>query len=168
MNSPNEETEIAIVGAGVIGIACALRLAKDGAQVLLIDRDEPGMACSFGNAAHIATELVFPFASPQSLRSLPNLLFDSNSPLRIDPGYFAQAAPWLLRFAHNSLPHRYKRGVKALASIQAIAAGETRSLLHAADAEDLLHMGGHLMLAEEARSRPQIEQLRIREGKSVV
>ena len=153
-----EEAEIVIVGGGVIGLACALRLASDGAEVLLIDRDEPGMGCSRGNAAHIATELIFPLASPQSLRALPYFLFNANSPLVIDPGYAVQAAPWLLRFAKSSLPHRYRRGVTALTSIQSIAAEEISSLLHAAGAGNLLHRRGHLMLVEDAASKSRAKQ----------
>jgi len=154
------ETDIAIVGAGIIGLACAFRLASEGADVLLIDRDAPGMGCSFGNAAHIATEQVFPLASPQTLRALPSLLFNPSSPLNIDLAYATRIAPWLLRFAKNSLPNRYQSGVEALAAIQCIAAGEMHQLLKAADAQDTLHMHGHLMLVEQKKSRAQAERRR--------
>ncbi len=165
MNAPSEDAEIAVVGAGVIGLACALRLAHDGADVVLIDRDAPGRGCSFGNAAHIATELVFPLASPQTLLSAPGLVCGSNSPLRIDPAYGLKAAPWLLRFAKSALPHNYKRGVAALSSLQSIAGEETRNLLQSANAESLLRMDGHLMLVEDARSLRRIERLRQEEKK---
>ncbi|MHA7871261.1 MAG: NAD(P)/FAD-dependent oxidoreductase, partial [Hyphococcus sp.] len=154
------ETDIAVIGAGVIGLACALRLAHEGVEVLLIDRGEPGAGCSYGNAAHIATELVFPLASPQTLRDLPKILFDANAPLRIDPAYALRAAPWFLRFAASATPARYKAGVSALAAIQSIAADEMRSLLQAAHAEDCLHMDGHLMLVANEQSRPRIDRMR--------
>ena len=44
------DVEVAIVGAGVIGLAIALRLLDDGREVMLIDPNEPGSGASFGNA----------------------------------------------------------------------------------------------------------------------
>src|SRR5271165_6570802 len=61
----SEQDTIAVIGAGVIGAAVALALARDGRRVLLLDRAEPGVAgASFGNVGHIAAELVQPLPSP--------------------------------------------------------------------------------------------------------
>jgi D-hydroxyproline dehydrogenase len=55
---------VAVVGAGVIGAAVAYALAREGRDVLLLDRAEPEMTgASFGNAGHIAAELVEPLPS---------------------------------------------------------------------------------------------------------
>ena len=60
-----QQETIAVIGAGVIGSAVACALALEGRRVLLIDRDAPGEAgASFGNAGHIATELLEPLPSP--------------------------------------------------------------------------------------------------------
>lgn len=50
----SETVDIAIVGAGVVGLATALRLVADGREVLLIDPNEPGSGASSGNAGTIA------------------------------------------------------------------------------------------------------------------
>ncbi len=61
----SEQDTIAVIGAGVIGAAVALALAREGRKVLLLDRAEPGVAgASFGNVGHIAAELVQPLPSP--------------------------------------------------------------------------------------------------------
>ena len=39
--------DIAVVGAGVIGVACALQLARQGQRVVVIDMQEPGHGASF-------------------------------------------------------------------------------------------------------------------------
>ncbi len=63
-----EQDSIAVIGAGVIGSAIACALAREGRRVLLIDRAPPGEAgASFGNAGHIATELLEPLPSPTLL-----------------------------------------------------------------------------------------------------
>jgi glutamate dehydrogenase/leucine dehydrogenase len=61
----SEQETIAVIGAGAIGTAAAFALAREGRRVLLLDRDEPGVAgASFGNAGHIAQESVQPLPSP--------------------------------------------------------------------------------------------------------
>ena len=47
--------DIAVVGAGIIGVACALQLARQGRRVVVIDAQPPGMGASYGNAGHLAT-----------------------------------------------------------------------------------------------------------------
>ena len=61
MAKPNQ-ADIVVVGAGIIGVACALQLARQGRQVLVVDAQAPGMGASYGNAGHLATEQVFPIA----------------------------------------------------------------------------------------------------------
>ncbi|MEM9494694.1 MAG: FAD-binding oxidoreductase [Pseudomonadota bacterium] len=160
MLAPQQNTDIAIIGAGVIGLACALTLADAGESILLIDRNEPGSGCSRGNAGHIATEQIAPLASPTTLRALPSLLFGAGSPLRIDPRYALKAAPWLCRFAMNATPRRYTRGVAAITSLQSMAMDETARLLERAGAPDLLHRSGHLMLVEKSGSRARVDRSR--------
>ena len=43
-----------IVGGGVIGVCCAYYLAKRGARVIVLERDQVGKAASYGNAGCIA------------------------------------------------------------------------------------------------------------------
>ena len=45
---------VAVIGAGIIGTSIALELRKRGAEVTLVDRDEPGRGCSFGNSGAIS------------------------------------------------------------------------------------------------------------------
>ena len=44
MSDPNH-ADIAVVGAGIIGVACALQLARQGRRVVVIDQQAPGMGC---------------------------------------------------------------------------------------------------------------------------
>ena len=54
---------IIVIGAGMVGAACALRLQSAGFQVALVDPGPPERAASFGNAGHIAVEQVEPLSS---------------------------------------------------------------------------------------------------------
>ena len=54
-------SDIAVLGAGIVGVCVALKLQEQGRQVLLIDRDHPGAATSFGNAGLIERSSVLPY-----------------------------------------------------------------------------------------------------------
>ena len=101
------ETEIAVVGAGIVGVACALQLARQGKRVLLIDRQAPGHGASWGNAGHLATEQVFPIADLSILKRLPAMLLDPMGPLRLDWKYLPKAMPWFTRLLLNLRPVSY-------------------------------------------------------------
>ncbi|MEO8102425.1 MAG: FAD-dependent oxidoreductase [Betaproteobacteria bacterium] len=148
----DKSPDVLVIGAGVIGLACAFRLAREGRRVLLIDRDQPGLGASFGNAGHIATEQIFPLASPEVVRGALHYLFDADSPLRVQPAYLLPILPWLLRFAWASRRRAYARGVAALCALQATARNDFADLLDAAGASHLLHLRGHLVLVETARA----------------
>ena len=52
--SESTDTSVTVIGAGIIGICCACYLQRSGFQVTLIDREEPAMQTSFGNADSIS------------------------------------------------------------------------------------------------------------------
>ncbi|TIU60962.1 MAG: FAD-dependent oxidoreductase, partial [Mesorhizobium sp.] len=104
MTSAPKSVEIAIIGAGVVGLATALRLAGEGREVLLIDPNEPGSGASFGNAGTIAEYACMPVGNPGVLRALPKLLLDPDSPFSLRWAALFQLAPWLIRFVRQSLP----------------------------------------------------------------
>jgi glycine/D-amino acid oxidase-like deaminating enzyme len=151
-SSSSTSADIVVIGAGIIGLACALRLQHYGLKVALVDRDEPGRGASFGNAGHIASEQIYPLASPQVVRSALSMLMDAEGALRIPPQYLFRIAPWLARFLWASRPSAYVRGVAALSALQTTAAADLTDLLRDANAAQLLRMDGHLVIVERESS----------------
>lgn len=123
-----ETVEIAVIGAGVIGLAIAHRLAGEGREVLLIDPEEPGSGASYGNAGTVADYAVQPVGTPDVLKNLPSLLFDRNSPLSVRRAALPALAPWLMRFARQSLPGAARRNALVLAGLLADASDRWRDL----------------------------------------
>ena len=103
------DAQTLVLGAGLVGAACALRLAQAGHDVLLVDAQAPGLGASFGNAGHIATEQVFPLASPQVIRASWRYLLNADSPLRIRAAYLLPILPWLARFVWAARPAGFAR-----------------------------------------------------------
>ena len=58
------KTDIAIVGAGIIGLTVAFRLAALGRAVVVIDPNDPGSGASYGNAGAIAPYGCAPIGNP--------------------------------------------------------------------------------------------------------
>ena len=95
-----QQETIAVIGAGVIGASAAFALARSGRRVVLVDRSPPGEGgASFGNAGHVATELIEPLPSPQLLFGFWRDLFALDGVLDIPLRRLAAFAPWAMRFA---------------------------------------------------------------------
>lgn len=146
-----QDTEIAIIGAGVVGLACAHALALGGHDVTLIAPEDDEEGASYGNAGIIADYAVLPVGTPDVLRNLPALLFDRNSPLAIRPGL--ALLPWLLRFARESLPGRAAANARAIAALLAPAAACWKDLAADIGAQDQLKPLGTLYLYETEADR---------------
>ena len=110
-------SDIVVLGGGVIGLSIALRMLNAGRDVVLIDPEEPGTGTSFGNAGTIAEYAVLPVGSPEIIRQLPSLLFNKNSPIAIKRSAILSLCPWLIRFLYQSLPKNAARNAQAIASL---------------------------------------------------
>ena len=63
------QRHIVVLGAGIVGISCALELQRRGYQVTLLDRREPGEETSSGNAGILSYSNITPLDAPaRSLR----------------------------------------------------------------------------------------------------
>lgn len=143
-----ETTDIAVVGAGVIGLTIALELADQGREVVLVDPGAPGMGASYGNAGTIAGYATSPVGTPDVLRSLPSLLFSKTSPLAIRHRALPSLMPWLLRFLVQSLPGATERNARAIAALLADAGERWDDLVLRVQGAGILQRRGCLYLYE--------------------
>lgn len=142
------DAEVIVIGGGLIGSACAFRLAQAGRDVLLLNADGPEVAASYGNAGHIATEQMFPLASKEVLRQSWRYLLDADSPLRVRAAYLLPLLPWMARFVWAARTQAHMRGVAALVALQHSALADMTDLLADAGVGHLLHRNGHLEVFE--------------------
>ncbi|MGY8661407.1 FAD-dependent oxidoreductase [Bradyrhizobium sp. UFLA05-109] len=140
------KTDVVIVGAGIIGLAIAFRLAADGREVVVIDPNEPGSGASYGNAGTFAPYACAPVGNPDVLWNLPNLLVNPDSPLAVRLAGLPALIPWLSRFLWQSTPARARRNAYALAELLKDAMPTWRELAEQARLSDLLRYEGCLYL----------------------
>lgn len=147
--------DVVIVGAGLIGLTIALKLQQEGRRVLVMDRDEPGRGASFGNAGYLATELVDPMSTPQTLRKAPGLLLDPHGPLALPPRYLPTLLPWLMRFTLAARKSSVSQGRRALAALNAQSLAAWQRCLEGIGAQHELIASGYLMVWEDKAARDQ-------------
>jgi D-amino-acid dehydrogenase len=148
----------AVIGAGIVGAAVAHALQAAGHATTLIERGQPGMGASFGNAGHIGTASMVPQAVPGIWRNVPRWLRDPASPLVVRPGALLRHLPWFLRFLANSPRARMERHAAHLAALLAEVPEAWRALAadcaaeHLFDRErGLLHVFESLAALDRAR-----------------
>jgi D-hydroxyproline dehydrogenase len=147
----SEQDTIAVIGAGVIGTAAALALAREGRRVALLDRAEPGVAgASFGNAGHIASELVQPLPSLSLLFGFYRELFRFGGTLDLAPRQALRMVPWIRQFAAAAF--RRAENTPHLAPLVRPAAATWARWVEEIGRPELLHRHGHYEIAFGPRS----------------
>jgi len=106
-----------VIGAGIVGASCAWHLVRRGCGVMLLDREKPGMATSFGNAGCISPSQLAPFSYPGVWKKVPRWLRDELGPLTIRWSHLPWLAPWLLRFLRAGTAEGVRRSAEAMAQI---------------------------------------------------
>src|SRR6476660_8062981 len=103
---------VCVLGAGIVGLATAWQLNRQGFQVSVIDRAAPGAGASGGNGAQLSYSYVQPLADPGIWRQLPKLLLSPSSPLKLRPRLDIHQWLWGARFlaACNSKTSRSTTG----------------------------------------------------------
>src|SRR3954471_7418821 len=122
---------VAIIGAGIVGAACALELLRDGHQVTIVEPGEPGgeQAASYGNGTLLNPSSVVPMSAPGLWRKVPGYLADPLGPLTIPWSYLPRLLPWLLRFVQaGATPEKVAAIGRALQPLLADAPARHRAL----------------------------------------
>jgi len=142
---------VAVVGAGIVGVSCALHLRLAGHDVILLDPRPPGTATSFGNAGGIVTGAVVPNSTPALRRDLRRILFDKDSAVRLRWSYLPRLAPWLLRFLSEGRDERVREIARALQPLVSRAYEAHRELITVSGADGIVRPVGWLKVyASEA------------------
>lgn len=108
---------VAVIGAGIVGVSSAIWLQRQGHRVVLIDRDGPAAGTSYGNAGVLAACSVVPVTVPGLVAKAPKMLFDADAPLFMKWGYAMKLLPWLRKYLKHCNPADVRRIASALTPI---------------------------------------------------
>ncbi len=110
------DRRIIVVGGGIIGICCAYYLAKRGADVTVVERDEIGKGASYGNAGTIAPGHG-PVNKPGRVKQALKSVFDPLSPLYVAPRWDPRLAQWLVSFSRYCSRQRLEYALRVMAPL---------------------------------------------------
>ena len=108
---------IAIAGAGIVGISCAYFLQKSGFKVTLFDNNEPGTMTSYGHACTFADYASIPVNSPTLFKDIPFMLLKSDGPLAVDFFHVIKNPSWSINFLKNCRQSRVEYISSSLAGL---------------------------------------------------
>ena len=136
---------ITIIGAGIVGIATASYLRRDGHAVTVVDMRPPGEYTSFGNAGILSPGSCVPQALPGVLSKVPGYLSDPLGPLAIRPQHFLKALPWFLRLVAASRLSRVEQIADALRPLLQQTFDAYAPLVQHAGVADMIRQTGYVV-----------------------
>ncbi|MEM6661902.1 MAG: FAD-dependent oxidoreductase, partial [Pseudomonadota bacterium] len=142
------QRRVAVVGAGILGVSTAEWLRRDGHDVTLIDRNNPGEPAqtSYGNAGILAASSFIPVPVPGLLSKIPKMLLDPMGPLHLKWSYLPRLVPWLIPFLRRANKKDVENTARALATIVTDTVEQHRALAAGTGAEQYIAPGIYAFL----------------------
>ena len=143
--------KIAVIGAGIVGTSTALWLKRDGHDVTVFDRIEPGdpNQTSYGNAGLLARSSIIPVPTPSLIKAVPKMLFGTDGPLFMKWRYLPKLLPWLIPFLKGANEQAVRRTAEALSNILGDAVDQHAALAKGTDAEQYITTGSYTFLYKD-------------------
>lgn len=148
--------DVAVLGAGMIGVSCALHLQAKDKTVALIDRREAGLETSYGNAGLIQREATEPYELRHEFSYLAKVATNRRIDVRYHLGALARIAGPLYAYYRNSAGPAFAAISRAYASIIALSLDTHAQLIKDAKAEALIGSQGYLTLM---RSEAELDKI---------
>lgn len=141
---------VLVLGAGMVGVSCALALQQRGLAVTLLDRREPGRETSYGNAGVIGRSSLVPLNNPGLYAKLPGYLGNRHPALHLDWRRALAHPGWMLRFLWEARPSQAKARIAAMDGLTSSAVARHRALMQQAGIGHRLRETGTLKVWRSA------------------
>jgi len=106
---------VLIIGAGAVGLSCALHCARKGHRVTVIERHGVQRdGCSFGNAGMIVPSHFVPLAAPGMVKLGLKWMWNPESPFYIKPRLDGELFDWALKFWRAANAEHVRRSAPLL------------------------------------------------------
>ncbi|WP_293862730.1 FAD-binding oxidoreductase [uncultured Alsobacter sp.] len=145
------QRDAVVLGAGIIGLATALKLQDAGRSVALVDRQEAGQGTSFGNAGIIERASIYPYAFPRRLGDLARYALNGAPEAYYHPSALPKLLPFLWRFWRASEPESHEQAMRAVLPLIENCLAEHEPLIAASGAEALLRRTGWVKIFRSPR-----------------
>ena len=170
MKTDENNKEITVIGAGIIGICSAIELQKNNWKVRVVDPNEPGQVTSFGNAGVLSPWSCVPQSIPGLWKNIPKWLLNPEGPLTVHWLYGPTFFPWMLKFFKAGALKEVEKIADALLTLNQPTLDLYRSLLDGTGYGDLIRDSVYLHLyrnPQDASPKNFSWQLRLDRGISL-
>ena len=150
-SSPDQSRNATVLGAGIVGVSCALHLQKRGWTVTLIDRKSPGNETSYGNAGVIAQSALVPTNMPSLWCNLYAYARGSSPSVKYDLDHLAKNSGWMVRYLAGATPRRAAKRAAAFAPIVRASIEDHKALIQEAGVAHRLRDTGWFKLYRTQR-----------------
>src|ERR1700754_5170606 len=96
------QTDVIVLGAGIVGVSAAYAARQRGMSGGLVDRGEPGSETSYGNTGILSSGSISPLNNPSLWNALPKYLGNRHAALRWNPAWAIRNPGWVTRFLANA------------------------------------------------------------------
>ena len=146
-------SSIAVIGAGIVGVASACALMRQGYKVSIFDPSNPGEAgSSSANAGHIGASDIHPLSTPGIHWKALKMLMNSNAPLKIPFKEFWLQIPWFWRFWRTSHARNFESATKVLSYLCQNSLEDTRELFDYCNMSDMIEHKGCIFIYDSEES----------------
>jgi D-amino-acid dehydrogenase len=111
------EGNVAVIGAGVVGLACAWELRRRGASVVVLERGAIGRGASLGNTGWVSPSFTYPLPAPGMVREGLRQLVTGGEAFVLRPSLDPSFVRWLWSFRRSCSSDRFDAGVRALLAL---------------------------------------------------
>lgn len=133
---------VAVVGAGMVGLATAWFLQERGVEVTVIDREGVAAGSSWGNAGWLTPGIATPLPEPAVLKYGIRAVLSPSSPVYVPPSAKPDFLRFVSGFTRNSTMKAWKKAMGALVPVNDLSLASF----------DLLRDGGVAAETYEAKS----------------
>ena len=151
--SERADTDAIVLGAGIVGVCCALHLQKRGLAVALVDRRGVAEETSYGNAGLIQREGVYPYGFPHDYGALVRYGFNRTIDAHYHPSALPSLVSFLWKYWHHSRPARHEKIAHVYAKLIEHCVTEHDALAAEAGAEGFFKRDGWMKVFRTERER---------------
>lgn len=112
---------VAVVGAGMVGLATAWFLQERGVEVTVLDREGVAAGSSWGNAGWLTPGIATPLPEPAVLKYGLRAVFSPSSPVYVPPSANPSFLKFVAGFTRHSTMAHWKRSMTSLVPINRLS-----------------------------------------------
>ncbi len=140
--------KVLVLGAGVVGMATAYYLWRDGHEVTVLERHaDAGAETSYGNAGGLCPSFAGPWAAPGMVGKVLRMMLQADAPIRFRPRLDPNQWRWILRWVAQCNPESFRRNKLRMQRVAHYSLARLKALAAEAGLDDFdFHADGTLWL----------------------